>query len=132
MHHLRFCASSPGIVFCREKANSPEVSISLLKKSNTPVSFDEDPEILVPAGLSVDRQWYLYNKIREFCPDRSKDVTCPLPSYPQPPSPPPEERTPSRSPSPVFIETVEPSTKRARLCGLCHKTGHNARTCPTK
>ncbi len=31
---------------------------------------------------AAQRQWYLYDKIREFCPVADRDVTCPLPSVP--------------------------------------------------
>jgi hypothetical protein len=40
--------------------------------------------ILLGNGLSAERQWYLYDKIREFCPQADRDVTCPLPSVPNP------------------------------------------------
>ena len=136
LHHLRFCASSPGMVFCKETADSDEISIDLLRSSSSPVTFSEQPETLIPSGLSLNRQWYLYQKIREFCPDKFKDITCPLPIQAQSSSHPSEDQTHSRSPSPNFVEVAEPPaeppTKKARLCSLCHKTGHNARTCPTK
>ena len=34
----------------------------------------ELPELVVPPGLPLERQWYLYDKIREFCPDQCKDL----------------------------------------------------------
>ncbi|MEQ2183970.1 hypothetical protein GOODEAATRI_003331, partial [Goodea atripinnis] len=41
------------------------------------------PVICVPAlpapGLAKDRQTYLYSKIRPFCSDEAKDITCPAP-----------------------------------------------------
>ncbi len=37
-----------------------------------------------PQGLSSQRQWYLFDKIREFCPVADQDVTCPEPSSPRP------------------------------------------------
>ena len=40
------------------------------------------PPLVIPPGLPLERQWYLYNKIREFCPDEAKDIACPLPSQP--------------------------------------------------
>ena len=41
------------------------------------------PEVVQPRGLRAERQWYLYEKIREFCLGASKDKTCPLPSVPK-------------------------------------------------
>ena len=142
LHHLRFSSSSPGFIFVKEKAGSPEVKRSILKVKDWSPKADELPPILPPSGLPLQRQWYLYNKIREFCPDHLKDITCPLPSEPadnlpsQPPSP---NNSPSSTPPPPPTDTPPtdtptdpPPAKRARLCGLCHQPGHNARTCPTK
>ena len=38
--------------------------------------------VIVPPGLSLERQWYLHDKIREFCPDHCKDLVCPRPTEP--------------------------------------------------
>ncbi|XP_072298341.1 uncharacterized protein [Eucyclogobius newberryi] len=35
--------------------------------------------VLVPPGLNIDRQTYLHEKIRPFCADEAKDITCPAP-----------------------------------------------------
>ena len=105
------------------------------------------------AGLSSKRQWYLYEKIREFCPENFKDVTCPRPSAPlessspscspSPAPPPPSSSTPLPTGTTAATATAttststatttdvdEPPAKRARLCGACRQPGHNARTCP--
>ena len=136
LHHLRFSSSSPGFVYVKEKAGSPEVKIAMLKVKDWSPKADELPSILPPSSLSLQRQWYLYNKIREFCPDNLKDITCPLPSEPDISLSHPPSRTPSPSPASLTSTTNpptdEPPAKRARLCGLCHQPGHNARTCPTK
>ena len=50
---------------------------------------------VTPLGLSAERQWYLYDQIRPFCPDADKDITFPLPSVPKPgrgTTPAPEQR----------------------------------------
>ena len=31
------------------------------------------PEVVQPRGFTAERQWYLYEKIRVFCPGASKD-----------------------------------------------------------
>jgi len=43
LNHLSFISSSPGIVFCKEKANSDETSVCILSP-RSPVSFDESPD----------------------------------------------------------------------------------------
>ena len=142
LHHLRFDSASPGFVYVKEKAGSTEVKVSVVKVRNWSPKADELPPILSPAGLSLQRQWYLYNKIREFCPDHLKDITCPLPGelvqYSSPsrspspaPSPPPSPSLTTSTPT-TTTNTAEPPSKRARLCGLCRQPGHNTRTCPTK
>lgn len=40
------------------------------------------PEQIVPDGLSVDRQKYLYSEIRQFCRPGTKDLVCPIPEDP--------------------------------------------------
>ena len=91
LHHLRFTSNSPGCVFVKEKSDSAEVKISLLKSAHP--DFHSRPSRLLPTGLSLQRQWYLHDKIREFCPDETKDQVCPKPTL--------ELRQNSRSPSPI-------------------------------
>ena len=61
-HHLRFSADHKGYVFVREKSDSPEVAVKLLKDDWSPDPTDL-PERIMPSGLSPTRQWYLFNKI---------------------------------------------------------------------
>ena len=44
---------------------------------------DVMPPTILPKGLSNERQWYLYDKIREYCPENSKDKTCALLEVPR-------------------------------------------------
>ena len=147
LHHLRFTSASPGCAFVKERAGSEEVKRCFFKKDaeNWKPEPDQLPPVLPPAGLSLQRQWYLHDKIREFCPDNVKDITCPKPageaegntqSSPSPsPTPPPTlsstvPPTLSHIPPPA-LNTEEPPAKRAWLCGHCRKPGHNARRCPS-
>ena len=61
-------------------SDEEEVKFNLLKKSSQ-MSPDpsEYPERVQPKGL-----WYLFDQIREFCPEGDRDVTCPRPSVPKP------------------------------------------------
>ena len=140
LHHLRFDSSSPGCVFVKERAGSNEAKHSLVKDKNWRPRADELPPTITPSGLPLQRQWYLYHKIREFCPDDLKDITCPRPAS-DPLHSPFRSPSPTRSPSPssalsltnpITTTTNEPPTKRARLCGVCRQSGHNTRTCPQK
>lgn len=125
-HHFRVSSSSRGCVFVRERNDTAEVKFELLKE---PWNLDVHtlPNIISPHGLSADRQWYLFEQIRPFCPDEDKDSVCPLPSVPKPGgchpgTPHPENLTPAETPLP----------KRRRLCGMCHEAGHDKRNCAKK
>ena len=72
LHHLCFNSASLGFVYVNDKAGSTEVKRSV--KIWSPKA-DELPPIFSPDGLSLQWQWCLYNKIREFGPDKLKDIT---------------------------------------------------------
>ena len=132
-HHFRCDASKPGVVFVKEHADTEEEEIDLFKATThwTP-DPEELPRVVVPKGLSAERQWYLYDSIRPFCPDGDKDTTCPLPGVPKPGSAP---GTPLRSTCPPVDSggpAEPPPPKKKRLCGTCRQGGHNSRACPNK
>ena len=84
LHHFRCVSSEPGVVYVAEHADTAELRIDLTKSATT---WSPDPNVLPPIvppkGLSSERQWYLYDQIRELCPDSDKDITCPLPGVPR-------------------------------------------------
>ena len=127
-YHFRCDSSQPGVVFVKEHADTDEQMIDLMKSTPrwSPDS-SELPSVVPPKGLSAERQWYLYESIRPFCPDGDKDITCPLPNVPKPGSAP---GTPVRHTQPPAEDV--PAPKRKRLCGTCRQEGHNSRTCPNK
>ena len=129
-HHLRFSADHRGHVFVREKSDSEEVDVNLLKDDWNPTAT-ELPDRMTPSGLSSNRQWYLFNKIRVFCPEEYQDITCPKPSEPDTTSSDPPT-TSSATPANPSVSEGQPSAKRPRLCGICREAGHNARACPNK
>ena len=63
-----------------------EIKIDLIKTQHDFKSTRcYPPDCISPAGISVERQWYLYDKIREHIPDEAaKNLTCPRPSAPKP------------------------------------------------
>ena len=83
MHHFRFSADHPGVVFVKNASDDlKERKINLLKSNTWRPTPTNVPERIIPTGLSLERQWYLYQKIRDFCPDYAKDIVCPQPSTP--------------------------------------------------
>ena len=66
----------------RNSSDDTERKINLLKDPQWCTTPTDLPEVIVPPGLTLERQWYLYQKIWEFCPEEAKDVVCPLPSTP--------------------------------------------------
>ena len=122
-HHFIFDAADPGAVRVKVQADIDENRIVLMKDHWQP-GYDM-PNVVVPKGLSIQRKWYLFDQIRQFCPDESKDITCPEPLVPRPSS---RGATPE-----VEDEALSVShTKKRRVCSNCKKTGHNNRSCPTK
>ena len=87
MHHLRFTDTKPGYVFVKDTIDSPERAIKLVQdKEWKPEAHHLPPEI-APPGLSLERQQYLFEKIREFCPENCRDLVCPKPATGAPPTP---------------------------------------------
>ena len=141
-HVFHFDASNSMVVFVREYSTESEVSINILK---SPPAFDKTllPSEVVPKGLDLDRQWYLYEKIRVLCHSNlSRDITCPEPSQAKQPSQAkPKGRSatssttaatslPSTSATPAELPLPLLGAKRRRLCSICSNPGHNKKTCP--
>ena len=78
MHHFRFSKMDPGKVYVKNKSTDPEWCINLLRHPWNPTAR-EMPQQIVPTGLSLERKKYLFDKIREFCPEDVQDLVCPEP-----------------------------------------------------
>ena len=141
-HHFRFPSSEPGVVYTKFHSDDMEEEKHfLLKKTSHPwcPNPTEYPSLVLPKGLSVERQWYLFDSIRQFCAEEDRDVTCPEPSIPRPRS-----RAGTPAPgivrmSPVDDDSTEElplishqQSKKSRCCGICRKEGHNSRSCPDR
>ena len=71
LHHFRFTAEHPGSVFVKTFSDNGQKEINLLSdKIWTPVAT-----VIRPLGLSLERQWYLNNKMWEFCSEESRDLS---------------------------------------------------------
>ena len=92
MHHLIFTHTKPGSVIVKDSVTSPEREINLLQDKNWKPTKNDLPPIIPPPGLPLERQRYLFEKIREFCPPECRDLVCPEPTQPEHCTPPPPKR----------------------------------------
>ena len=89
-------------------------------------SQDSLPPIIILKGLDPKRQWYLFDNIREHCPNElCKNAVCPLQTVPRPT----DNSAHNNIPLPSVTDTEPPSKRR---CGICRETGHNSRSCNNK
>ncbi len=86
-HHFSINSHKPGIVTVKEAIDGLEEEFLLLKATfpyHHP-TYPRLPQQIKPSGLSPERSWYLYDKIREYIPSiEDKDKTCPTPIVKQP------------------------------------------------
>ena len=87
MHHLTFTHLKPGTVIVKDSVTSPEREINLLQNKSWKPRKSDLPPVISPPGLSLERQQYLFDKIRKFCPHDCRDLVCPEPEHPTPPRP---------------------------------------------
>lgn len=144
---FRVDASNPKVVFLKEYSTEAEVSHAILE-TTTVVDPTVLPSEIVGKGLNLERQWYLYEKIRILCHSNlGRDITCPKPSQAKPkgsnkdaPSASTKssesssgipESMPTSSAALQVSEPSRPGTKR-RLCSVCANPGHNKKTCPER
>ena len=82
LHHFRFSSTEPGTVCVKENIHDTEVPVHILKNIASASKFSRTslPCELLPAGLSSDRQCYLFSSIREHVTHGFQDELCPNPS----------------------------------------------------
>ena len=129
LQHFQFTSEDLGTVIVKRSCDSEEERLDLMISQP---SVEDFPELDLPSGLSDARQRHLFQKIRDFCSDETKDIVCPLPSCP------PTSATSSCQPVQQSLVTSPPNSstslnspppKRQRMCGHCGQTGHNIHTC---
>ena len=130
-HHFEFSVESPGVVSFRKSSDSSSRAFKLT--SDTAFHSSDLPQVITPRGLTPQRKWYLWDKIREFCLEETKDVVCPIPEeeaaeHLQTSS---EHGSPSL-PLPSLPSVCRPQQKRSRCCSICGAPGHNKRKCPVE
>ena len=74
-------ANHPGVVACYKTNNGNPDLINVFKvKDPKTYLTTTKPEVIIPEGLSEQRQLYLYNQIREFCTIGTEDYVAPAPT----------------------------------------------------
>ena len=76
-HHFRFDSAQPGVVFCKEFDDTPEIAHNILREKNSLPPPDNLPDVLQPAGMTRERREYLFKEIREFCRPGTEDLVAP-------------------------------------------------------
>ena len=77
---FHFTAEQPGIVQFKRREESSWEAIRLLKKPRFVFSSNNRPSVIVPQGLDLERQKYLFKEIRGFIRNpKRKAITCPKP-----------------------------------------------------
>ena len=80
LHHFYISKTDEGIPLLKVKKhhNDAYKNIDIIQ---API-LSTLPEQIIPKGLSLERQWYLHNKIRGFCSEECQDLVCPRPVEP--------------------------------------------------
>ena len=86
-HHFIIERQNPSILIVKERKDSEEFKIKLTKEKFPDCKshfLNQLPKQIFPKGLSLKRQWYLYEQIRYHIPfDKDKNQTCPKPNIPK-------------------------------------------------
>ena len=123
-HHFHFDSTKPGVVTCKVAVDSEDKIVDLRKTPHWSPQASDLPQPIHPAGLSIERQWYLHNNIAEYCDEDVRDQVCPRPQVLLTTASRPESCPGTSAPTPTA-----PAAKKARLCSKCKQPGHNARSC---
>jgi hypothetical protein len=83
-HHFILSRDNIGYVEVKTAVNEGTQLINLTKKGHG-ISYLTFPKEIIPKGITPERQWYLYEEVRQHVQDPSKyNSYCPLPSVAKP------------------------------------------------
>ena len=91
-HRVSFSHQAKGMMIATTHAEGPRQILPVLVGDAGVVPHAPPPQGQSP-GLSAQRQWYLFQSIRDFCTKDTKNTMCPKPTVPEPgPTPPTRHR----------------------------------------
>ena len=126
-HHFSFSHQAQGVVMATTHAEGPTQILPVLVGDAGVIPHAPPPQVQSP-GLSAYRQWYLFNSIRDFCTDDTKDIMCPKPTEPQPgPAPPTRQIAAPLPQGEADPEGGGDAPARGRGRGRGHGRGQGAR-----
>ena len=114
--HFTITSTAPGSVCVRYESDTDEECITLLNDHTWTPSPHNLPPIVVPPGLSLDRQWYLHNQIAPYCPEEVRDITCPQPHTPLSATSTPLPTTSTPLCPTTSSSSTTPATSKAGTC----------------
>lgn len=79
-HHFRFSSAEPWFVFVKERIDSEEKKLSLRKIGSPQFKATDIPALLHPAGMTRERQHYLYRNVRPYVRPAHQEDLCPTPA----------------------------------------------------
>jgi hypothetical protein len=83
VHHVRFTRDKPGIVQWKQSLQDALRDFNLTKQIISASIYAgmafENVSAITPEGLSLERQWYLYESNRPHVSQSCRDIACPLP-----------------------------------------------------
>ena len=130
-HHFSFDCNNRTVALCKETANCCNDSSFCLFNDVSDVT-DVLPLLVKPEGLSADRQWYLFEQIRNLVPERARDIVCPKPVCPrhtfaQTRVEKSVQNLRKRKSKPVDSAVVETPKRSKQACSYCDCSGHTNR-----
>ena len=140
-HQFSVSADNLGVVKVRQYSDSTPIDVNIFKSGITQFTIAGFPAQLLPPGLDINRQWYLYEQIRPHCKSTlAADITCPKPSMPKPSknrlattatsTSTAEETLPTSMSTSSSPTKKIPTSSRKRCCSKCKQPGHNKKKCP--